>query len=178
MLDRRLVGYWSDKHLYMGSMEAADIAFRADGTGWTYWSNAAGGFEVLRFMWRQTSRSALTLRVREYAGGTWSLDRGTVIHQLREQRADDKQIALSYEITAGQNAVGDPAMVLQFDKDVIRGVVGDRFALDRALAASEHDPAYTPGIARRRSDRPVRTRTRARQPMPGSGQPGQPGKKT
>jgi hypothetical protein len=42
MLDRRLVGYWSDKDMYMAGMEAADIAFRADGAGWTYWSNAAG----------------------------------------------------------------------------------------------------------------------------------------
>jgi hypothetical protein len=182
MLDRRLVGYWSDKHLYVGGMEGADIAFRADGTGWTYWSNAAGGFEILRFLWRQTSRSALTLRVREYAGGTWSLNRGTVTHQLRKQRADDQQIALGYEITAGQNAVGDPATVLQFDKDVIRGSVGNRFALDRTLAASEHDPAYRsarpPGIARRRSDRPVRIRTGARQPVPGSDQPRQPRKET
>jgi hypothetical protein len=61
MLDRRLVGYWSDKDMYMAGMEAADIAFRTDGTGWTYWSSAAGGFEVLRFVWRQASRSALTL---------------------------------------------------------------------------------------------------------------------
>ena len=112
MLDRRLVGYWSDKDMYMAGMEAADIAFRADGTGWTYWSNAAGGFEILRFVWQQASRSALTLRVREYAGGTWSLDRGTVTHQLRSQHADDRKIALGYEISAGQKVYGDPATVL------------------------------------------------------------------
>jgi hypothetical protein len=33
MLDERLVGYWSDEDLYQGAMEAADIAFRPDGTG-------------------------------------------------------------------------------------------------------------------------------------------------
>jgi hypothetical protein len=143
MLDRRLMGYWSDKDMYMAGMEAAEIAFRADGTGWTYWSNAAGGFEVLRFVWRQTSRSALTLRVREYAGGTWSLDRGTVTHQLRSQHADDRRIALGYEISAAQKVYGDPATVLQFDKKVIPGSVDSRFALDRELAADEHDPAYS-----------------------------------
>jgi hypothetical protein len=41
--DTRLVGYWSDKNLYQGAMEAADIAFRPDGTGWAYWSRAGGG---------------------------------------------------------------------------------------------------------------------------------------
>ena len=35
VLDERLVGYWQDEDLYQGSMEAADIAFRGDGTGWT-----------------------------------------------------------------------------------------------------------------------------------------------
>jgi len=32
MLDPRLVGYWSDQYLYQGAMEAADIAFSADGS--------------------------------------------------------------------------------------------------------------------------------------------------
>ena len=38
---------------------------------------------------------------------------------------------------------GDPATVLQFDKKVILGSIGSRFALDRELAADEHDPAYS-----------------------------------
>jgi hypothetical protein len=33
--------------------------------------------------------------------------------------------------------------VLQFDKKVILGSIGSRFALDRELAADEHDPAYS-----------------------------------
>ena len=41
---------------------------------------------------------------------------------------------------------GDPATVLQFDKKVISGSVGNRFALDRELAADEHDPAYSSSI--------------------------------
>ena len=35
VLDARLVGYWSDETSHQGVMEAADIAFRTNGTGWT-----------------------------------------------------------------------------------------------------------------------------------------------
>jgi len=35
VLEPRLVGYRSDEALYQGAMEAADIAFRPDGIGWT-----------------------------------------------------------------------------------------------------------------------------------------------
>jgi hypothetical protein len=157
------VGYWSDKNLYMGSMAVDEIAFRADGTGWTYWCNAARGFEVVRFTWRQASRSALTLRVREYAGGDWSLghgDRPVITHRVTSQSARDERISLGYEITAGQNVIGSPATLLQFDQVVIRSVViGKRFALERELAANEHDPAYRP-------DRRKHHRWRARQPRP------------
>jgi hypothetical protein len=60
MLDARLAGYWSGKNLYLGEMEATDIAFSSDGTGWIDWSNAEGAFEILRFSW-QTTGSALVL---------------------------------------------------------------------------------------------------------------------
>jgi hypothetical protein len=150
MLDTRLVGYWSDKHLYLGGMAAADIAFCADGTGWTNWSNVAGAFEVLRFRWRQTSGSSLTLRLREYVSGTWSLDGDTTTHQPGEHSARDEQIVLGYEITAGHTVIGDPVEVLEFDRHIIRGVLGNRFAFERELTAHEHGPAYNsempPGI--------------------------------
>jgi hypothetical protein len=149
MLDARLVGYWSDKHLYLGDMEGTDIAFRADGTGWTYWSNAAGAFEILRFRW-QAPGSALVLHVREYVARTWNLDDGTVTHRQRDRTARDEQISLGYQITADQNAIGDPAMVLQFDQHAIRGVSSNRFALERELKTNERDPAYSseppPGV--------------------------------
>jgi hypothetical protein len=159
MRDRRLVGYWSDKNLYMGSMAAREIAFRADGTGWTYSCDAAKGFEVVRFTWRQASRSALTLRAREYAGGDWSLGHGDrITHRVTSQSARDERIILGYEITAGQNVNGRPATLLQVDQGAIRTVIiGKRFALERELAANEHDPAYRP-------DRRKHHRWRARQP--------------
>jgi hypothetical protein len=143
MLDARLAGYWSDKHLYPGDMESTGIAFRADGTGWTYWSNAAGGFEILRFRW-QALGSALVLHIREYVSGTWDLDGGTVTHRQRDRMGQDEQVSRGYQITAGQNAAGDPATVLKFDQHVIRGVTSDRFTLERELATNERDPAYSP----------------------------------
>ena len=61
VLDERLVGYWSDQDLYRGAMEAADIAFRPDGTGWTYWSRDAGTFFAYRFTWHTTEGHRLAL---------------------------------------------------------------------------------------------------------------------
>jgi len=141
MLDSRLVGYWSDEPLYQGDMEFADVAFRADWTGWTYWCNAAGAFEVVRFSW-QGNGPVLHLHLREYVAGTWSLNGGKLTHQLTDRSGEDQLISLAYEIIAGQNATGDPATLLQFDQSVIRGVVGDRFALKRELAINERDPGY------------------------------------
>jgi len=140
MLDARLAGYWSDKDLYLGGMEGTDIAFRADGTGWTYWSNAAGAFEILCFTW-QASGAVLDLYVHEYASGTWNLDGGEVTHSQRDRRGQDEHVSVGYQITAGQSVAGDPATVLQFDQHVIRGVSSNRFALERELAATDHDPA-------------------------------------
>ncbi|MDQ2810440.1 MAG: hypothetical protein M3Z75_00790 [Actinomycetota bacterium] len=68
MLDERLIGYWSDKHVYMGIMEAADIAFRSDGTGWTFWTRDGGSFSVTRFDWH-TDASRLTLNMQEHLYG-------------------------------------------------------------------------------------------------------------
>lgn len=143
MPDARLVGYWSDNQLYPGDMEGTDIAFCADGTGWTYWSNAAGAFEILRFRWHARG-SALALHIREYVSGTWHLEGSTVRHSQEDRREQDERVFPGYRITAGQNAAGDPATVLTFDQHVIHGVGSDRFARERELAPNERDPACSP----------------------------------
>ncbi|MEV6910756.1 hypothetical protein [Amycolatopsis sp. NPDC051071] len=38
-MDGRLVGLWSDRVLYPSDVESAELAFRADGSGWLYWSS-------------------------------------------------------------------------------------------------------------------------------------------
>jgi hypothetical protein len=140
------VGYWSDKNLYLGAMEAADIAFRPDGTGWAYWSGAGGGFLVLRFSWDTPEGWQLILGLREELSGRWRVERHTIRHLVTSQAACDTRIVLTYKIRAGQDVLGRPATLLEADQPVSRGTIGDRFALERELAGDEQDPA-----ARRRA---------------------------
>jgi len=139
MLDDRLIGYWSDEPLYQGSMEAADIAFRSDGTGWTYWSRAGGTFRVDRFSW-YTGDGHVTLDLHENLYGTWHLEDHTTRHRVRTRDADHKHLVLTYQITAGQNALHKPAAVLQLEQPIRLGTIGDRFAFKRTLAENEQDP--------------------------------------
>jgi hypothetical protein len=139
--DERLLGYWSDKNLYPGDMEAADVVFRADGVGWVYWYGAGMGFEVLRFTWQAESGHGLTVRLQEYASGTWDLDDGNVMHQVRGREARDEVIEMGYEVRDGDDAAGRPVTLLGFDQALVFGVTGDLFALERELAEGEVDPA-------------------------------------
>jgi hypothetical protein len=146
VLDERLVGYWSDKNLYPGDMEAADIAFRADGTGWAYWYSAATTFEILRFSWQSTATHQVTLNLLEELSGTWNLDRGTITHRTNSQIPCQEQVSLAYQITAGHDAASKAATLLEFDEPVVQGVIGNRFALERQLGDNEDDPAHGPWI--------------------------------
>jgi hypothetical protein len=143
VLDGRLVGYWSDGPLYQGAMEAADIAFRADGTGWTYWSRDAGTFFVQRFSWHSAAGGHLTLDLHEELSGTWEVAGHTTQHHVGSRGACDQQIVLVYEITAGQNVFRKPATLLKLDQPIRLGTIGDRFALERDLAEGERDPAIS-----------------------------------
>jgi hypothetical protein len=141
--DPRLPGYWSDRYLYQGSMEAADLAFGADGTGWQYWSNFGGAFELLLFRWRLGPESVLGLHLFEYAGGDWARDRaqGRRTYQLRERHGGDDRIDVAYEIKAGRDVNGRPVTLLEFERDVRSGLMGGRFARQRDLAPDERNPA-------------------------------------
>ena len=140
MLDEGLIGYWSDEPLYQGAMEAADIAFRSDGTGWTYWSRGGGTFYVDRFSWHTAAGRHLTLDLHEELYGTWHLADHTTRHRVRRQAARHKQIVLRYQITEGRNALREPATVLELDQPITLGTIGDRFAFRRELAENEQDP--------------------------------------
>jgi hypothetical protein len=137
----RLVGYWSDEDLYQGAMEAADIAFRPDGTGWTYWSRDGGTFFILRFRWHTTNDQHLTLGLHEKLSGTWDLESSSTRHHVTSQSARGEQIAVTYKTTPGHNVFGKPATLLELDKEVSPGTIGDRFALKHQLTDNEHDPA-------------------------------------
>jgi hypothetical protein len=140
VLDTHLVGYWSDESLYQGAMEAADIAFRHDGSGWAYWSRDGGGFFVLRFGWH-IAEGRLVLDLREKLSGTWVLEGRATRHRVTSQAASDGEIVVAYEIRAGQDAFGRPATLFEVGQPISRGTIGDRFAFKRELAVDEQDPA-------------------------------------
>jgi hypothetical protein len=144
VLEPRLVGYWTDRYLYPGDMESADIAFRAEGNGWVYWCNAAKAFEILRFTWQSAPNHQVVLSIHEELTGTWDLDGQNVTHVPHAQAHRDEQITLAYTIGPGNNADGEPATLLSFDQPVIRGATGDQFTLERQLTDNERDPARGP----------------------------------
>jgi hypothetical protein len=144
MLDARLVGYWSDEALYLGAMEAADIAFRPDGNGWAYWSRDGGAFFVLRFSWHTAEDGQLALDLHERLSGSWDLAGRTTRHRVTSQRTCNAQVMLCYQILAGQDISGRPATLLEADQPISRGTIGDRFAFKRGLAGDEQDPATGP----------------------------------
>jgi hypothetical protein len=140
VLDPRLVGYWSDQDLYQGAMEAADIAFRPDGAGWTYWSRDGGTFYVDRFRWHTTADNRLILDVHEKLFGTWDLEGHTTRHHVDSQAPSGKQLVLAYQITAGQDSFKRPATLLELDQPINVATIGDRFAFHRELTRDEQDP--------------------------------------
>jgi hypothetical protein len=139
VLDENLIGYWSDEPLYQGAMEAADIAFRLDGTGWTDWSRDGGAFHVFRFSWHTSVGHQLTLALDRELSGTWELRDHTTRYQVQSQTGRDEQIVLAYQIRTGEDALKTPAKLLQFDKPISLGTIGDRFAFKRALGEDEQD---------------------------------------
>ena len=139
--DQQLVGYWSDEPLYQGAMESADVAFRADGTGWMYWSRSGGPFEVVRFGWHTRADRQLAIRLRQRLSGTWYLVGQAVRHRVLDRAALTESIALTYDISGGQNVRREPATLLTLSQRLRLGTIGDRFAYQRALAPGEDDPA-------------------------------------
>jgi hypothetical protein len=139
VLDTRLAGYWSDSNLYQGAMEAADVAFHPDKSGWVYWSNA-GGFFILRFGWHAEEGRLLTLDIREKLSGTWYLEGRAPRYHVVSQDACDTTTVLTYEIRRGQDVLGRPVTLLETGQPVSLGAAGSRFAFERDLAEDERDP--------------------------------------
>ncbi|MCR6486413.1 hypothetical protein M8542_26655 [Amycolatopsis sp. OK19-0408] len=71
-MSARLAGYWSECELYPGSTEYTELGFRADGTGWQYWSSWSKEFVVLRFDWHTPEPGRLAVRVRAEIDGKWA----------------------------------------------------------------------------------------------------------
>ncbi|MGW4524169.1 hypothetical protein [Amycolatopsis sp. NPDC004378] len=99
-MDARLVGYWSETEVHPGSPEYTELGFRADGSGWLYWSSWSTEFAVLRFGWHTPEPGLLTVRLRMELDGSWSADGA---HRVERWAAVDTLVerawALETELT-------------------------------------------------------------------------------
>lgn len=100
-VNARLVGYWSESELYPGSPEYTELGFRADGTGWQYWSSWSTEFAVHRFDWAEPEPGRLALRLRMELDGTWSLDGAEVAHRVERRQHVDELIELTWALEPG-----------------------------------------------------------------------------
>jgi hypothetical protein len=147
VFDAHLEGVWSDGPLYQGSMESAAMVFRPDGSGWTYWARIGGVFSVHRFGWRTDSHRQLHVRLRHHLSGTWAVHDDEIRHHVDSQHTRDTHVVLTYTINPGQDISGNPATVLDLDRPVIPGTLGDRFALKHSHTRVE-DPTITGTLPR------------------------------
>jgi hypothetical protein len=95
---------------------------------------------VFRFRWHTSADRELTLNLHDELSGTWTLQGRMTRYSVESHQRCDVQIVLSYQIGAGQDALRVPVTLLQFDRRLIVGTIGDRFALKRKLAEDEQDP--------------------------------------
>jgi hypothetical protein len=129
--DGNLVGHWSDRDLYPHDTEFADLVFRADGTGWTYWCSWSMEFNVERFRWRETTPGVLEVRLVLLLSGTWSTVEGETRHEVTDREPLDTNSTHAYRLT------GDP-LTLELDRPVDVDLGGTRFTL---LTREAVDPA-------------------------------------
>jgi hypothetical protein len=127
-------------------MESAAIVFRPDGSGWIYWARV-GVFSVHRFGWQTTSDLQLHLRLLHHLWGTWTVQEHEIAHHVDSHHTTDTKLVLTYAINSGHDVLGDPATLLQLDRPVIPGTVGDRFALKDSDTRVE-DPTITGALPR------------------------------
>jgi hypothetical protein len=110
-MDVRLVGYWSESELYPGSPEYTELGFRADGTGWQYWSSWSTAFAVHRFDWQTAGPGRLTARLRMAVDGAWSLDGPDVLHRVERREHVDTLVELAWEIGPDRQLTLDRALI-------------------------------------------------------------------
>ena len=153
MSDTRLLGYWSDDVLYQGDMEVAEIAFAPHESGWIYWARDGGVYAVDRFVWHTTGRQRLELRTHLHLSGTWTVRGGHIYHRVDEQSGCNDALSFAYTIGAGRDAIGGRVTVLELDRPVFEGVIGERFAFKHGGVREKDDPTRR----RRRGGRPSGT---------------------
>jgi hypothetical protein len=109
-MDSRLVGYWSEAEVHPGSTEYTELGFRADGSGWQYWSSWSKAFCVHRFSWHTAAPGRLTTRLLMGLDGTWSLAGSEVSHRVERWDHVDTLVELAWDLGPDQKLTLDEAL--------------------------------------------------------------------
>ncbi|NED96387.1 hypothetical protein G1H11_13835 [Phytoactinopolyspora alkaliphila] len=120
MIDTDLLGYWSDDGRRSGAAEANDMAFRDDGSGFTYWARIVGGtFTVERFTWLVDAGGRLQIRFNELLYGNWVVENGQIVHRVENTSpATDipREFQITtYSVTSGTSMFGKRITSLKLD---------------------------------------------------------------
>lgn len=145
VIDSQLVGYWSDEVLYLGDMEANDVGFRTDGSGFTYWTRVGGVFEVGRFRWHIDSHGRLSVRFLRRLSGTWTVRGDDIRHRVDRESASRSTGATAYVVKTGRDVFGNPATLLVLSRPI--GLGGSQFAFKNGGA---DDPTLASAVPRGR----------------------------
>ncbi|MET7303530.1 hypothetical protein [Embleya sp. NPDC005575] len=135
--DPELLGLWDSGPYDLGSMENSQVAFLADGDGWTYWHNAAGGQSVGAFRWSNPEPNTLVIREKWDAWGEWRGDEPG----WRTMSLSDRPPAVTrYWINAITVVRGIGPFVGVLFRDPVEGTRGYKL-LERTVTARDC-PAY------------------------------------
>ncbi len=126
--DDRLTGLWSDEILHPSDVESVDLTFRADGSGWLYWSSWSTEFSVSRYTWTASTTGNLVLRFHRTLGGTWSIDDGVTHHEVESDEREESVVDVGYEIAPGEDPFGEPIILLTLARPLHDHLAGSRFA--------------------------------------------------
>ncbi|GAA2100164.1 hypothetical protein GCM10009801_72460 [Streptomyces albiaxialis] len=127
--DPALLGHWSSAPFDLGAMESSDLAFLADGRGWSVLASASGSLSVTRFGWSCPAEGVLELRERWYAEGDWSVESGT-LEAVRESGPATGTLRTAYALDGEALRFAEP---VEFASAYARG---------SREAAAEQDPSY------------------------------------
>ena len=135
-----MVGLWDSGPYAYGVMESSELALLPDGTGWSTWSNVAGGMELIRLAWRRLGPAVIRIREIDLTSGSWEPDRRNCIITGQPSRPLNEEILLRYELVRETPPlVSDPMQAIKFDRPFM-------FAEEYALARSHVVPADMPAV--------------------------------
>jgi len=135
-----LVGLWDSGPYAYGVMESSELALLPDGTGWSTWSNVAGGMELIRLTWRRLGAAVIRIREIDLTSGSWEPDRRNCIITGQPSSPLNEEILLRYELVRETPPLASaPMLAIKFDRPFM-------FADAYALARSDVVPTDLPAV--------------------------------